>query len=194
VGSAKSTDASKINLYSCDDKEKCLNPTIKPSTVDGKDSFLGRIGDLVMSIAQKIQKDVGPYTEQEETLIALSSLSLITRIELDLSNYSNIEHASIAQAEFVEALSFDVVTTYLTKLLQEVQAAVGELEFAQIADSGAFLKFDLETRETMRALRAAKNDAFRRYDLIAQTKARLKQEISYFEFKFEEFCSGQNEI
>lgn len=194
VGSAASTDPSKINLYNCDEKENCLNLTIKPSNINGKESFMGRIGDLVLSIATKIQKDVGPYTPEEETLIALSSLSLITKIEIDLSNYSKIEHASIAQAEFVEALSFDVVTTYLTKLLQEVQAAVGELEFAQIADSGAFSKFDLETRETMRALRAAKNHAFRRYDLIAQTKARLKQEISYFEFKFEEFCSGQNEI
>jgi len=120
-------------------------------------------------------------------------LALITKIELDLSNYSSTDDVVAAQTEFVEALSFDVVTTYLAKLLQEVQLAVSELQYAQIADSGAFAKFDLEIRETMRALSRAKNEAFKRYDLIAATKARLINEIKHFEFKFEEYCSGQNE-
>lgn len=193
IGSSFSENA-KVKLYSCDEKEKCLNPKIGDQSIRGEDSLMGRVATLLTSIAKKIKEDKGRYTADEETLIAMSSLSLITKLELDFGSYSNPDHAQIAQMEFVEALCFDVVTTYLAKLLQEVQAAVGELEYVQIADSGAFKAFDLETSETMQALGRAKNEAFKRYDLIAQTKARLRQEIRYFELKFEEFCSEQNEV
>jgi hypothetical protein len=154
---------------------------------------MGRVEDLLISITQKIRNDKEAFTDEESTLIAMSSLSLVTKIELDLSNYSGSDEAVAAQSEFVEALCFDVVTTYIAKLLQEVQQAVSELQYTQIADSGAFNKFDQECRETLRALSRAKNEAFKRYDLIAQTKARLRAEIKHFEFKFEEYCSGQNE-
>lgn len=154
---------------------------------------MGRVEDLLISITKKIKTDKEEFTDEESTLIAMSSLSLVTKTELDLANYSGSDEVVAAQSEFIEALCFDVVTTYLAKLLQEVQQAVSELQYAQIADSGAFNKFDQECRETLRALSRAKNEAFKRYDLIAQTKARLRAEIKHFEFKFEEYCSGQNE-
>ena len=190
---AKSTESKEVKLYSCDEATKCLSPTVQASVIRSQDSLMGRVENLLISITKKISDNSGPFSDDESTLIAMSSLALITKIELDLSNYSNNTDVVAAQTEFVEALCFDVVTTYLAKLLQEVQTAVGELQYAQIADSGAFNKFDAEIRETMRALSKAKNEAFKRYDLIAATKARLRNEIKYFEFKFEGYCSGQNE-
>ena len=59
-------------------------------------------------------------------------------------------------------------------LLQEVQEAVGELAFAQIADGEPFKAFEAEARNTMRMLAEHKNAAFKRYDTIAQSKARLQ--------------------
>lgn len=190
---AKSTPSKEVNLYVCDEATACLTPTIIPSAIKAKDSLMGRVEDLLISITKKIKTDKEEFTDEESTLIAMSSLSLVTKIELDLANYSGSDEVVAAQSEFIEALCFDVVTTYLAKLLQEVQQAVSELQYAQIADSGAFNKFDQECRETLRALSRAKNETFKRYDLIAQTKARLRAEIKHFEFKFEEYCSGQNE-
>lgn len=192
IGTTGNFGTSELNLYTCDEGVKCLSPAITKTLLRANDTLIARVGALLLSIARKVQHDKGAFTEDEETLISLSSLSLITKIELDLATYSNIEASTIAQAEFIEALCYDVVTTYLAKLLQEVSAAVSELEYAQIADSGIFQKFDAETRETMRMLSNAKSDAFKRYDLIAQTKARLKQDIGYFNMKFEEYCSNQN--
>jgi hypothetical protein len=189
----KSTGMTDIKLYACDETTLCLEPTAENKKIKASETLMGRVGELLTSIAVKVRNDEGPLTKEEETLVSLSSLSLITKIELDLSSYSDIANATAAQTEFVEALCFDVVTSYLAQLLEEVSAAVAELSYVQIADSGVFAKFDGEIRETMRALSAAKNQAFKRYDLIAQTKARIRQEVKYFEFKFEEFCSGQNE-
>ena len=67
-----------------------------------------------------------------------------------------------------------LLQSYLGMLLQEVQEAVGELAFAQIADGEPFKAFEAEARNTMRMLAEHKNAAFKRYDTIAQSKARLQ--------------------
>lgn len=193
IGSRRSGGRSEVNLYACDEALRCLAPTVKPGVIAIKDSFMGRVQELLASITKKVYEDKGEFTEDEQTLIAMSSMPLVTKIELDLSSYSTPENVTVAQTEFIEALCFDVVTTYLAKLLQETGAAVSELQYAQLGDAGVFAKFDEETRETMRALSRAKNAAFKRYDVIAQSKARLRQEIRHFEMKFEEFLSNQNE-
>ena len=78
-------------------------------------------------------------------------------------------------------------------MLQEVQAAVGELAFAQIADGSAIKAFEQEARSTMRMLGEYKNAAFKRYDTIAQSKARLYQDRRYFNQKFEDFFSNHHQ-
>ncbi|MGX8190108.1 MULTISPECIES: hypothetical protein [spotted fever group] len=39
----------------------------------------------------------------------------------------------------------------------------------------------------MRSISRAKSDAYKRYDLIGQMKARLRQDESYFQTQFEEY-------
>ena len=119
--------------------------------------------------------------------------TLISKIEMDLGIYANKANVALNQSEFIEALCFDVVTSYLSILLQEVQAAVGELAFSQIADGEAVKSFDLEARATMRMLAEHKNAAFKRYDTIAQSKVRLHQDRKYFNEKFEDFFSNHHQ-
>jgi len=111
---------------------------------------------------------------------------------MDLSIYKDAGNAAQAQQEFIEVLCFDVVTSYLGTLLADVQEAVGELAYAQIADGAAFKEFSTESRATMRMLGSAKEAAFRRYSLIAQTKGRMRSELKLMGQKFEEFISNQN--
>ena len=112
---------------------------------------------------------------------------------MDLGIYANKSNVALNQQEFIEALCFDVVTSYLSILLQEVQEAVGELAFAQIADGSAIKAFEEEARSTMRMLTEHKNAAFKRYDVIAQSKARLQQDRRYFNQKFEDFFNNHNQ-
>ena len=120
-------------------------------------------------------------------------MPLITKIEIDLGIYSNKANVALNQSEFIEALCFDVVTSYLALLLQEVQEAVGELAFAQIADGESFKAFEAEARSTMRLLAEHKNAAFKRYDTIAQSKARLHQDRRFFNQKFEDFFNNHDQ-
>jgi conjugative transfer pilus assembly protein TraH len=190
VGSSGST---KIKLYECDEVDKCLKPKIVEKQIDRNSVLFDRIAKLTEQLVDKVYTNEGDLSGEEETLISLSSMPLISKIEIDLGIYANKANVALNQNEFIEALCFDVVTSYLTILLQEVQAAVGELAFAQIADGEAIKSFDLETRETMRMLAEHKNAAFKRYDTIAQSKARLYQDRRFFNQKFEDFFSNHHQ-
>ena len=111
---------------------------------------------------------------------------------MDLATYSGKNNVISNQTEYIEALSFDVVTSYLQALLTEVQEAVGELSHVQMADAKKFEAFERETRETMRMLSGARIEARGRYELIANSKERLRRDVDYFDRNFESFIGSQN--
>jgi hypothetical protein len=187
------TGSNKVKLYTCDETEKCLKPTINEAAIDKDSVLFTKISKLIEQIVEKVYINQGDLTGEEETLVSLSSMPLITKIEMDLGIYSNKANVALNQSEFIEALCFDVVTSYLALLLQEVQEAVGELAFAQIADGEAFKAFEAEARTTMRLLAEHKNAAFKRYDTIAQSKARLHQDRRFFNQKFEDFFNNHSQ-
>jgi septal ring factor EnvC (AmiA/AmiB activator) len=158
-----------------------------------KGAFLfQRVQKIVASIVDKILANDGALTAEEETIIALSSEQLILKIEMDLATYSGKNNVISNQTEYIEALSFDVVTYYLQALLTEVQEAVGELSHAQVADAKKFEAFEQDTRETMRMLSGARIEARGRYELIANSKERLRRDVDYFDRNFESFIGSQN--
>ena len=185
--------SNKVKLYKCDETAKCLKPAINETAISKDSVLFDKIAKLIEQIVEKVYVNEGDLTNEEETLVALSSMPLITKIEMDLGIYSNKANVALNQSEFIEALCFDVVTSYLSILLQEVQEAVGELSFAQIADGEAFKSFEAEARTTMRLLAEHKNAAFKRYDTIAQSKARLHQDRRFFNQKFEDFFNNHNQ-
>jgi len=185
--------SNKVKLYKCNETDKCLKPVISEKAINQDSVLFTKISKLIEQIVEKVYVNQGDLTAEEETLVALSSMPLITKIEIDLGIYSNKANVALNQSEFIEALCFDVVTSYLALLLQEVQEAVGELAFAQIADGESFKAFEAEARSTMRLLAEHKNAAFKRYDTIAQSKARLHQDRRFFNQKFEDFFNNHDQ-
>lgn len=186
------TDGSvRVKLYRCDSPSLCLNPQVEMSAMlNSDDTLMGQVTKLLKSISEKIylNKAIG-FTPEEESLISLSTISIIRKIEMDLATYKDPLMAVYAQSEFVEALCYDVATSYLATLLSTVSTAVGEMSRIQLTDRSIFDDFQKETRNTMRLLDQAKADSFRRYDLISQSKAMLMQQESYFHKKFEEYIN-----
>ncbi|RYE27585.1 MAG: hypothetical protein EOP45_00700 [Sphingobacteriaceae bacterium] len=186
----KSGGGNEIELYECNEKAKCLAPNIVKKRISESDTLFGRVNKLLGSISEKVKANKGDFTEEEKNLIGLSSLPIVNKIQMDLALYGDSTNSTIRVREFVEALCYDVVTSYLTKMLQQTSIAVNELSYLQITDSGVFEKFNQQATETLRFISASKSVAFKRYDIIAQSKARMTQETKYFEMKFEEYISS----
>lgn len=179
-------EGSNVTLYKCDEYHQCLKPIIVTETLSKDGVLFATVSKLLLSITEKVKKDEGPFTAEEENLIALSSLQIVPKIEMDLATYLNAADVVTAQREFIEALCLDVTSEYLIKLLNTVEEVVTELSYLQIADSDAFKDFTKETYKALKAINTAKHDAFKKYDLIAVTKARLQQQQEYNRQKVEE--------
>lgn len=190
---ADGVDSNKMRIYACEDAEKCLKAEAKEMAV-GKGSFLfQRVEKIVGSITEKVLKNAGSLTAEEEMIVSLSTMPLILKIEMDLANYSSKANAIANQTEYVEALSYDVVTSYLQSLLVEVQESVSELGAVQIGDRKKFESFEKETRETMRMLSRERIEARGRFDLISKSRARLRQDVDKFNKSFEDFIGNHSQ-
>lgn len=187
IGTGKTSG--KVKLYACDETTKCLNPRVVEVTLSTADTLYGQIDKLLASIITKLKKNQGEFDADEENLLALSSMQLLSKIQIDLATYPDSAEASVRLQEFVEALCYDVITTLFTKMLQTTTLAVNELSYLQLTDTGVFEKFDVSASNTLRMLAQAKSIALKRYDIIAQSKVRLRQEENYFETKFEEYIT-----
>lgn len=181
-----------VRLYICNDLEYCINPEAKEQRVSNDSFLFQRVQKIVSSIVEKVLSNQGRLSAEEETIIALSSEQLILKIEMDLATYAGKNNVLNNQIEYIEALSYDVVTGYLQGLLSEVQEAVSELEPVQIADKDKFKSFEKEARETMMMLSQARIEARGRFEVIANSKERLKRDIDYFDRNFESFISGHS--
>lgn len=179
----------EVELYQCSENSKCLEPKIIKVKIAAKDTLYGQINDLLTSIVKKVKEDKEAFSAAEENLIALSSLPLVKKIQMDLAIYTDSAYETVKITEFIEALCYDVVTTHLTKLLQQTQVAVTELSYLQLSDIGFFDQFNQQATDTIRLLSNSKALAFKRYEIIAETRARMIQEESYFEMKFEEYLN-----
>lgn len=177
-----------IELYMCDEQAKCLNPLKKKTRLSGTDTIKGSLDKLLASMIDKIKKNTGEFTPEEENLIALSSLPLINKIQMDLSlGNKDIAHLAIRTQDFLELLAFDVVTNHLTKMLHQTSEAVSELSNVQLIESSVFKQFENEVASVIRFLASSKDNAYKRFNTIEQIKARMAMEDQEFERKFVSF-------
>ncbi len=175
-------------LYSCSDKELCLNVEIAEKTLKAKDTLYGKIRTLLASIIVKIKQNEADFNDDEKNLISLSSLPLIRKIQIDLSISPN--HPATTTPDFIEVLALDVATSHLTRLLNETAEAVAELSGQQLVDISVFDKFDTDVQNTIRLLTNAKHFAFKRYETIAATRARMQKAEEYFDASFGDFLNS----
>lgn len=190
VGLGGSSSEVKLQLYACDDYEYCLNPKIVEKTINKDAVLFAQLSKIITGLVEKIYNNQGELTSEEEMIIALSSLPLIPKIEMDLGIYANPKNVTLNQADFLEALCFDVAVNYLTRMLHKVEEKVASLAAAQISGGQHFDAFERETKSALRILLDARNRAFKKYDIIAQSKARLAQDQRIFTQKFEVFFSN----
>lgn len=177
----------ELELYTCDETDRCLNVTKQKITISAKDTLYGRIDSILSSLIPKVEANQGELNEEESNLIALASIPLIKKIQMELAQVPDTGHLSIRVAEFIEALCYDVITNHLTGMLNKINEAVSELSYLQLADIGVFKEFETEVSNTIRILTSTRENAFRRYGVIQQTKMRIRQEEEYFKAKFEDF-------
>ncbi len=181
---------SKIKLYKCDEHKKCLDVSETETTLKKEETLYGNISRILTGLVDKVLEGKSEkLTDEEESVIAFSSIPLINLIEMELASKAKTEDMLVRIGEFVEVVCYDVITNFLSSMVVRAQSAVEALEYAQIADIGPIKEFTARAEEVKTYLRDAKFAAFTRLQVITQVKERLEQQEKAFEMSFSRFMT-----
>jgi conjugative transfer pilus assembly protein TraH len=176
----------KVKLYSCDTNDKCLNPTEAEVVLQEKDTIYGNISRILDKLVPKYLENKQQLNDEEAALVSFSSIPLLQLIEMEMTHKAKTEDMMVRMQEFVEVLCYDVVTNFLSQMINRAGAAVQSLEYAQLDDT-VISKFTSQVAEVRQFLTSAKFAAFKRLQIITNVKERLSQQQRAFKADYGRF-------
>jgi hypothetical protein len=184
--------SSRIKLYACDEKTKCLKPVATESSVDNRrDTLYGKVETTLNSILDKIESNAGTLSDEEQALIEYSQIPIITLFEIELARKNKESVSMLAgNSEFVEVVCYDMVTNFMEKMLREAKTAVDSIKTAQL-DNTAIDRFNHNIENVQLLLRDKKYHAMDKLQTIIAVKERLSKQQDVFEMNFSRFASNR---
>lgn len=179
---------SNIELYSCDSKEKCLNPEIRKISLARSKTIYGNISRILLSITDKVKKDNKGFTDEEEALIAFSSLPILSLIEVELASKTDGADMLVRVGEFIDAVCLDIITNYLQIITSSIIVGLKNLKYAQI-DDAIIENFTRNCEYVRKYLANEKFMALKKLQLIMQVKERIENQNKEFEYRFAKFLT-----
>jgi len=187
--------AGKVKLYQCDENKKCLNPSEVETDLRENDTIYGNISRILEGMIPKIFEGKGSFTDEEEAVIAFSSIPIIQLIEMEIIHKGKTEKGKdvinssdmiVRMQEFLEVVSYDVVTNFLMQMTSQASAAVAALEYAQLDDT-VIKNFTTQVTDVRRFILDSKFAAFKRLQVMMQYKERLVLQQRSFKAGFGRF-------
>lgn len=179
----ESATGSKIKLYACDTKDKCLIPTEQESTLAPNETLKGNVTKIMRSLIKKVQDDNGKLSDEEEALLSFSTIPILHLIQMEMASKASTDDLLVRMDEFVSVVCYDVITNFMQVMLNRVMTSVQSLEHAQMDDS-VIRNFIQDTENIRRYLSDARSGAFQKLQVITQVKERLEMQTREFEFRF----------
>ena len=185
----------KVKLYQCDENKKCLSPTEVETILGENDTIYGNISRILVGMVDKIFAGKGTFTDEEEAVIAFSSIPIVQLIEMEIIHKGKSEKGKdvinsadmlVRMQEFLEVVSYDVVTNFLMQMTNQAASAVTALEYAQLDDT-VIKNFTTTVTEVRRFITDSKFSAFKRLQLVMQYKERLVLQQRSFKAGFGRF-------
>jgi conjugative transfer pilus assembly protein TraH len=175
-----------VKLYKCDNSDKCLNPVESEITLKDNETIYGNVSRILEGLVPKVKANNVELTDEEEDVIAFSTIPLLQIIEMELAEKSGTGDMMVRMSEFIEVVCYDVMTNFLSQMINQASASVQSLEYAQL-DDAVIKKFTSQVAEVRSFLTSAKFSAFKRLQVITQVKERLQQQqrafrANYFRF------------
>ena len=179
-------ESSRVEMYVCDEKKKCLDPKVVVTTLTVKDTLYGKIGTILDSLVDKVEEDAKDpiLSDEEMALIEYSSIPIIPLIQQELSRHGDKTNIFLRNAEFIDVICYEVMSGFFEGILHKTLKEVRALEFAQV-DSGKIERYLDTAQEVLSMLRHTKEHAYSRLVVIMQAKERLRQQEAEFDLIFE---------
>lgn len=183
----------KVKLYRCDEKNHCMNPTQTEVTLQYNETIYGNIKRILEKLIPKVISNKETLTDEEQALIGFSTIPLLQIIEMEVVQKANPADMIVRMDEFVQVVCYDVVTNFLTQIVNQALTAVRTLEYSQL-DKTVIKDFVEQANEVRGFITSAKFEAFKRLQIITQVKERLTQQQRAFKAGFGRFMEYNTQL
>ncbi len=120
-------DGGEVKILSCDEPDKCLNPTEKTITLTADKAFRKRIADILSEISTRISNKQAFETKHKD-LINNTSIP-IYKAMLVRQTYTKSSAANSANIDLYASLvSIDLLYNYLDQIFKEVQEQTKQIQ------------------------------------------------------------------
>jgi conjugative transfer pilus assembly protein TraH len=175
---------SKVKMYSCNTADKCLAPTIAEIEFSSKETLYGNIYRVVKSLVEKaVKDDPSEYNDDQQAVIGFSYPPILEIIDLELAQKGSPENLMVTMSEYIDLVTYDVMTHFFDMLLSRASDAVQNLEYSQL-DDAIISGFKEDIERIRRYLRDARYSAFQRANQQLQLRQRLEHQAKEFEARF----------
>lgn len=148
-------------MYVCDERVKCLQPTLADKTIDVAHGLESKVRELILDMAAKIKENV-PQTEASKGLIESTQYPVMKMVSVQLAFMK--DSAMIDSTRYSEAIAIDILFQYLNENLQLVKQASGNLQYPE-----AIMKaFQSDLTEARRDLIQMESTAHQRMSMAMQ--------------------------
>ena len=155
------------------------------------DTLYGKVESTLGSIIDKIHENKGALSDEEQALIEYSQIPIISLFEIELALRNKESVVNLAgDAEFIEVVCYDMVTSFMRKMLLEAKNAVDELQTAQL-DNTPIERFNKNLEAVQLLLRDKKYEAMKKLQMIIAVKERLTQQQKVFQLGFSRFVDSR---
>lgn len=114
-------DGGEMKIITCDEADKCLNPSEKNVKLPENQSFRKRINNLITQIAEKIKDKDGALTPEEKDLITKTSIPLYSSMVAKQAYFKNSLANSRDAELYTEVIAIDILYNYLDEILKSVE-------------------------------------------------------------------------
>jgi hypothetical protein len=136
---------------------------------------------LIQKVYDNLAK--AQISDEEHALIEFSSVPIIPLIQQELARYGEAGNIFLRNSEFLEVICYDIMTGFLESLIHKSIKEVKALEYAQI-DSIVMEGFYKDARHALHSITNIRMTAYKRLQIILQTKERLASQEKEFESLF----------
>lgn len=117
-----------VKIYQCDEKIKCLQPTLVSRNIDFSHGLESKVRDLILDMAAKIKDNV-EQSDAAKGLIESTQYPIMKMVSVQMAFMKN--SAVIDTTRYSEAIAIDVLFQYLNENLQLVKQSAGSLQYPE---------------------------------------------------------------
>jgi conjugative transfer pilus assembly protein TraH len=145
-----------IKIYSCRDREECLDITETNVTINQNMALKPKVEALLRSIAHKVKTD-GKVTTEELTLVNSTVIPIYKILTVQVAFREGSSPINVEQ--FSEAVAYDLLLRYLEDILDIVSQSIREIRKVQIDDT-SIESLKSEIRDTRSRILEKRNGIF----------------------------------